>query len=75
ELTEVKRFHAIIGGMHLLNASPERLEATLNALKQYQLHCIAPCHCTGETVMPFLAEQFPTEYIYTGAGSHFSFLL
>jgi len=73
ELTGTDHFHAVIGGMHLLNASPERLDATLAALRRYRLHIIAPCHCTGETPMALLREQFPEQYVPAGAGSTFSF--
>ena len=74
-LTGTTQFHAIIGGMHLLNASGERLEATIEALKHYQVRLIAPCHCTGETVLPLLMEQFPKQFVYTGAGSQFTWPL
>jgi len=72
KLSGANRFHAVIGGMHLLNASPERMDATIAALKQYQVQLLAPCHCTGDTVMPLLAEQFPEQYTRSGAGSRFA---
>lgn len=72
ELTGATQFHAIIGGVHLLNASVERLEATIDALKHYQVGLIAPCHCTGEAAGSLLAERFSTEYVQAGAGSRFT---
>lgn len=71
-LTHGSPVHAIIGGMHLLNASGERLEATVRALKQFRVERIAPCHCTGDNVLPFLLEQFPKQCVQAGAGSHFA---
>lgn len=41
------QFHAVIGGMHLLNAPRERIQATLEALDRYDVRLIGPCHCTG----------------------------
>jgi len=41
------RIRAIIGGLHLLNASPQRLEQTLTALTTFAVEKIIPCHCTG----------------------------
>lgn len=72
ELTGATRFHAILGGMHLLNASTERCDATADAFRRYQLRCIAPCHCTGDAAIAYLAEQFPLAYCAVGAGSRFS---
>lgn len=39
--------HAVIGGMHLLRASKERIQATAEALERYDVRLIVPCHCTG----------------------------
>ncbi|MDQ1255824.1 MAG: fold metallo-hydrolase [Candidatus Hydrogenedentes bacterium] len=72
ELCGTTRYKAIVGGMHLLNASAERLEATVDAVKRYQVRLIAPCHCTGEAVIPILAEQFPEYCLRAGAGSRFT---
>jgi 7,8-dihydropterin-6-yl-methyl-4-(beta-D-ribofuranosyl)aminobenzene 5'-phosphate synthase len=75
ELSSAMQFQAIIGGMHLLNASAERLESTLDALKYYQVRLIAPCHCTGDAPASLLADRFPTEYVRAGAGSRFTWPL
>ena len=72
-LAGTKNIHAIIGGMHLLNASAHRLEETLKALHTYPLHHIAPCHCTGDAPMTRLAEAFPAQYRAIGAGTRFEF--
>jgi len=72
ELSGAKQFHAIIGGVHLLNATVERLEATIDALKHYHVKLIAPCHCTGDAPASLLAERLPAEYVRAGAGSWFT---
>ena len=69
--TGAGKFRAVIGGMHLLNASAERLEATFDALERHAVARIAPCHCTGESVIPALAARFPAQYVCAGAGSRF----
>jgi 7,8-dihydropterin-6-yl-methyl-4-(beta-D-ribofuranosyl)aminobenzene 5'-phosphate synthase len=69
ELTGAKQFQAVIGGMHLLNASVERIDATVEALKRYQVRLLAPCHCTGDSVIPLLAERFPGQYVRAAAGA------
>ena len=50
----------IIGGMHLLNASQERLDATLHALSAASPELIVPCHCTGEGANEALISRFST---------------
>ena len=44
----------VIGGLHLLHASPERLRETADFLQNCR---ITPLHCTGETAIPFLHPQ------------------
>lgn len=70
-LTGCRRFRAVIGGMHLLNATQERVEKTLAALDAYGVACIAPCHCTGEGVIPRMREHFAARFHQTGAGDVF----
>jgi 7,8-dihydropterin-6-yl-methyl-4-(beta-D-ribofuranosyl)aminobenzene 5'-phosphate synthase len=38
---------AVIGGTHLENASPERMQKTLEAIKTLDIGTVYPCHCTG----------------------------
>jgi 7,8-dihydropterin-6-yl-methyl-4-(beta-D-ribofuranosyl)aminobenzene 5'-phosphate synthase len=39
--------HAVIGGMHLGAAEPERVETTVRALVDRDVRRVVPCHCTG----------------------------
>jgi 7,8-dihydropterin-6-yl-methyl-4-(beta-D-ribofuranosyl)aminobenzene 5'-phosphate synthase len=39
--------HAVIGGMHLAGAGPERIAATVRALVDRDVRRVVPCHCTG----------------------------
>lgn len=72
-ITGCKRFHAVIGGMHLVNANDKRLEKTAEALDAYGVQIIAPCHCTGEAAMNFLRSRFPDKFVSAAAGSTFFF--
>lgn len=51
ELRGGSRVRGIIGGMHLLHTSSERLEQTCKKLQEWSLDFIIPCHCTGETAI------------------------
>ena len=52
-----RRIIALLGGMHLLHASGERLERTAEALKEYAIPHVFACHCTGEAASAYLAER------------------
>jgi 7,8-dihydropterin-6-yl-methyl-4-(beta-D-ribofuranosyl)aminobenzene 5'-phosphate synthase len=72
-LTGGKRIHAVLGGMHLLNASPERLAATVESLRQRKIPLLVPAHCTGWAALARLWESFPGRCASPGAGQRFAF--
>lgn len=49
--------HAVIGGMHLAAAGPERIEATVRALVDRDVRHVVPCHCTGFPATAALARE------------------
>lgn len=57
-ISGVTRIRGIIGGLHLLNASPERLDATLAFLHECAPDFLLPCHCTGAHVIDRLQTEF-----------------
>jgi 7,8-dihydropterin-6-yl-methyl-4-(beta-D-ribofuranosyl)aminobenzene 5'-phosphate synthase len=73
ELTRVASIHAIIGGMHLGDASKARLRATADGLRRYNVQLVAPCHCSGSRAVEFLAREFPEKVRNCAAGARFSF--
>lgn len=56
-LTGDRPIVSVIGGMHLLHASSARYSFTANALKEYSMRLLIPCHCTGDDACGFLAEK------------------
>ena len=52
-------FHALVGGLHLLNASRERLDWTLAALHGFEFELMAPLHCTGDAATREIHQAFP----------------
>ena len=46
-LTGSSSITGIVGGLHLHDASKERLAFTVESLRQYPLSTIGACHCTG----------------------------
>jgi 7,8-dihydropterin-6-yl-methyl-4-(beta-D-ribofuranosyl)aminobenzene 5'-phosphate synthase len=57
KLSNGRRVHGIIGGMHLLHASNERLEKTCEKLQEWSPDFIIPCHCTGEAAVAFMISR------------------
>ena len=73
EWTGSSKIYAVIGGMHLINADPNRMENTHNAFKQYDIQIIAPLHCTGPNAVQQLKEVFGDRCLSLGAGTQICF--
>ena len=58
-LTSNRSIHTVIGGMHLLNASPERMDKTVAELRRLDVQRLLPCHCTGFAAMARLWNELP----------------
>ena len=56
-LVGTRPLDAVLGGMHLLHASEERLVKTAEALKAYTIPRVVPCHCSGDAASAFLAQR------------------
>jgi 7,8-dihydropterin-6-yl-methyl-4-(beta-D-ribofuranosyl)aminobenzene 5'-phosphate synthase len=52
------KIRAVIGGMHLMNASEIRLDRTISALQSLEPELVVPCHCTGEGCIKRLKAGF-----------------
>jgi 7,8-dihydropterin-6-yl-methyl-4-(beta-D-ribofuranosyl)aminobenzene 5'-phosphate synthase len=64
---------AVIGGTHLVNASPQRLSQTLAALRGMNLLMLAPSHCTGPRAMAALWTEFPAMIADCSVGTQWTF--
>jgi 7,8-dihydropterin-6-yl-methyl-4-(beta-D-ribofuranosyl)aminobenzene 5'-phosphate synthase len=69
KLTGQNCIYAVIGGMHLLNASDERMSRTIDAFKKYKVQKISPAHCTGSKAVEKIRAAFPNQAhsCYTGS--------
>ena len=54
-----RSFHRIIGGLHLVNATEKRMDATIDYLRTEQWNFMVPCHCTGERAVEAFRREFP----------------
>ncbi len=53
-ISGVDRVRGIVGGLHLLNASRERIKSTCDALTEWKPDFVVPCHCTGADAIEIL---------------------
>ena len=58
----------VIGGTHLVGATPERLEATIEAFQAMDLQFLALSHCTGNRNIDRLKEAFGDRFIMNDTG-------
>ena len=63
----------IVGGLHLHDASKERLTKTTEYLEQYPLATVGACHCTGLKGRAALMYAFEEPFKDVGAGSVLKF--
>jgi 7,8-dihydropterin-6-yl-methyl-4-(beta-D-ribofuranosyl)aminobenzene 5'-phosphate synthase len=47
QLTDNRPLRAVIGGMHLVGASPLRIKRTIEELRRMGVEQLSPAHCTG----------------------------
>jgi 7,8-dihydropterin-6-yl-methyl-4-(beta-D-ribofuranosyl)aminobenzene 5'-phosphate synthase len=67
------KIRAIIGGLHLLHASAERLEQTIVELKKLSLERIVACHCTGESAIQALKSSLKDIVTDGATGEKFNY--
>lgn len=58
-LTGERKVYAVLGGMHLIHASQERLDRTVDALERFGVKLLGPCHCTGAAPVRYLWARLP----------------
>ncbi|NIA13224.1 MAG: MBL fold metallo-hydrolase [Nitrospiraceae bacterium] len=69
ERTGGRHIHAVIGGTHLLTANAERVDRTIEALREFGVDHLAPCHCTGTPATAALWNAFPGKCAAAATGA------
>lgn len=72
ELTGMERVHAVVGGTHLMPASPERIEKTVRELRRFEVQVVAASHCTGLRAACTLEREFGDSFVFNNSGTCFS---
>jgi 7,8-dihydropterin-6-yl-methyl-4-(beta-D-ribofuranosyl)aminobenzene 5'-phosphate synthase len=68
-----ERVAGIIGGLHLVEASSERIEKTVAALSDFSPSLVAAGHCTGFRAQAAIYAAFGERFATMGSGTVFSF--
>ncbi|MFP4640826.1 MAG: MBL fold metallo-hydrolase [Dehalococcoidia bacterium] len=72
EITGQKQIYCVIGGTHLMAATPERMVQTVAALKEIDIQRLGVSHCTGFQASSWLAQEFPDTFFLNNAGTQLS---
>lgn len=73
KMTGRKPIHAVAGGMHLVNASPDRLRRTIDELRRLKVERLGPAHCTGSRAVAALWNAFPDQCFDYHVGTRLEF--
>lgn len=75
KITKRKKIHAILGGLHLRNASEETIAMTIQGLSELDPDMIIPLHCTGYLAMKEIAVHFGAraQFLHVGKTMEFYF--
>jgi 7,8-dihydropterin-6-yl-methyl-4-(beta-D-ribofuranosyl)aminobenzene 5'-phosphate synthase len=70
QITGIANVYALIGGFHLAGKEFEnRIEPTIEKLKQINPALIAPSHCTGWRAMCAIARTLPEAFVWNSVGN------
>jgi 7,8-dihydropterin-6-yl-methyl-4-(beta-D-ribofuranosyl)aminobenzene 5'-phosphate synthase len=65
--------YAVVGGTHLMSASPTRMSQTLAAFKRLGVQKIHLSHCTGARAQANFQDAFPGRCSYPSVGTRLTF--
>src|SRR5512143_3174336 len=73
KVSGTEKVHAIMGGFHLINAKPERIQSTVADIKAMKPDHIMPAHCTGFESLVALSKEMPEAFTLNTAGTKYTF--
>ena len=73
QLTDERPVHAVLGGMHLVGASVQRLKRTIDELREMKIDRLGPAHCTGRAATAALWDALPDRCVPCHVGTQVAF--
>ena len=59
----------VMGGIHLIDATEDRIKRTAHELREFDIGILALCHCTGTLAMIRLYETFGDKMLFNHVGT------
>ena len=59
----------VVGGIHLIDATEDRIDRTVHDLKEFNIGRLALCHCTGMLAMMKLYKAFGDKLLFNHVGT------
>ncbi|MCP4610034.1 MAG: hypothetical protein GY845_15105 [Planctomycetes bacterium] len=69
KITGEQRVYGVLGGTHLISATPERLARTVDDLRKLNIHKLGVSHCTGFNACCSLSNEFPDVFFMNNSGA------
>jgi len=73
QLTGAERIYAVLGGLHLSDASDDRIQMTLDVFNKFQIEKIIVGHCTGTRAIEALRGVFGRRVFPCSTGTVYQF--
>ncbi|MEA3442354.1 MAG: MBL fold metallo-hydrolase [Chloroflexota bacterium] len=73
KITNMESVYAVIGGTHLMTASPQRMDSTIAELRRLDIQRLGVSHCTGMEASAILAQKFGEKFFFNNAGTCVNF--
>ena len=69
EVANIKNIYGIVGGLHLLRSSIDRIDDVVSFISSQNVKAVMPMHCTGVIAEAKLREKLPNIYRVGGVGA------
>lgn len=69
KMTDNAKISYLIGGIHLIDATENRIHKTIEAIKEFNIEKMALCHCTGSSALLELQRAFGDRLIINNTGN------
>lgn len=73
EITGIETIYALVGGFHLMTASPDYLASVMSELRKFDLQHVMPMHCSGQNFIDLAKREIPEKLVLCGTGSSYTF--
>jgi 7,8-dihydropterin-6-yl-methyl-4-(beta-D-ribofuranosyl)aminobenzene 5'-phosphate synthase len=73
QITGGRPIWALLGGLHLVAATPERMDKTIAAFRRLDIQRLAPAHCTGLPALAQLWSAFSDRWASCAVGTSLVF--